>query len=139
MATKHSNKKKKYDHALLDKLEAVTTSVASKNFYTIAKNKTGFYDLIDYKRNRIIIQDIPTEAIAEKICKRYNAKGYSLVAYKKIIELINYYQKLFTDCIYYTKTITETDDDLLRNSVNNRYYVAQDRMRETVKTLKTVI
>jgi len=140
LATKHTNKKQNYDKKLLEKLDTVTTKVASKNFYTFAKNAQGFFSLIDYKRDLIIINNIPTEPLAEKMCKRYNAgKYYNYHVKHRLINLMDYYSKLYYDSLYYERTISESKDEVLRSTAMFRQQIAQERMKKTVRDLRALI
>lgn len=140
-ATKSTHKKKNYNKKeLAKKLDRLASNVASRNFYTFAKNKSGLYTLLDYKINSIIIDDIPTESIAERMCKRYNHNnGYSKSTYFKIKSLVDYYSKLFYDSLYYEYTMQCSDDPVLRDTVCFRQDITRARMKKTVQDIKCII
>lgn len=137
MATESIHKKKNFDKKqLAEKLEVIATNVSNKGIYVVEQNTYNFYNLLDYKTKTVIINDIPHKAIADKLCIRYNKyKKLSRSRLNKVKQKIDYYIKLYTDCVYYQRTVLDSADEVLVDAVQSRLYLSQQQMKKVFDEL----
>jgi sugar-specific transcriptional regulator TrmB len=83
-----------------------------KHRYIFVVNKeSDFYQVLDYRTKKIMINYLPTRGIAEKITEKYNDKiTYSESKKEKIAHAVKEFLKLHADIQHYSNIIHHSHD-----------------------------
>lgn len=131
-------KKKNFDkQAVARKLDTLVNNVSKRGIFVVTKNER-YYQIINYMNNTVVLDEIPTKIIADRFCDKINNnKKISVTWFKKIRELLDNYAKLDYDCIYYTYTIENTEDEIRRTVSQFRREQSIGRMQRIIDKLKS--
>jgi len=132
LATKSIHKKKNFNKKeLAKKLDILAEKVSSKDIYVVGKEDI-FYTVIDFKTKNIVFNDLPTRAIANKLCTRLNSKKLPKSFRKDIYLHLKDYHKLLTDTYFYKHTIINTTNEISMFTATSRLDLANARMKALV-------
>lgn len=133
------HKKKDFDKQLIaKKLDKLADNISKRGIFVVNKG-LRYFQILNYTNNNIIFDEIPNKEIANSLCNTLNSNKNTGTSWmKEVKDLLKYYAKLDYDCIYYTYTIENTDDAVLRDITNMRREVTVDAIKRTVQKLKVL-
>lgn len=110
MDTKSTHKLTKYNaKQLARQLDMLVQQVADRGVYVPVQNPQGYYDVVDYLRNEIMIADVPTHQLANHLSTALNQRRHFSPSYLQT--QLDRFHKLSVDCEYYQHTaLTSTDE-----------------------------
>lgn len=140
MATKSIHKEKNFDVSKTAKqFDEIIDRVKQYPVFVVDKNN-HFYRVIEYKKQRVIVDLLPTRDAAEKICERYNTKKtYSDRRKKEIAENIKTCAKYHHDISHYLNSLQTAEDSDTRTNIWNRLQDAEIKQQYAVKKLESLI
>ena len=128
MATKHTHKKRNFNKKhVAKKLDKLASNVAKRGVYLIKKTDIG-YDIINYIKKEVVVQDIPFRKTASSFCETLN-KEKGMCSTEGIKKHINMYHKHMNDIMFYKHTIRTSDD-------TTKVFTAGVRMQDSIGMVK---
>ncbi len=118
---------------LAAKLDTIADRVIKRGVLVVEKNHDGFFNLVDYFNESVIVADIPSISLAKSICEYLNNKRDTNKRkfFNDLQLLINSYHKLNNDCVFYRHTIKVAKDMM-------RVEIALTRLDVTLVKLKSL-
>lgn len=139
LATKPTYKKKKFNkQRVASQLDTLVENVSKRGIFVIQKDDR-YYQVKNYLTNQVLLDFIPTKHIAERLCNKYNNNRLISHTWKqKVTELLGEYSKLDQDCIYYTYTIFNTEDEVTKDVATIRREYASMQIKHVIYKLSTI-
>lgn len=133
--------KNKFDKAIIaNKLDTLVKKVTKRGIYVITRNESNSYDVINYLTQGIMIQDIPTKHLADRVVNRLNAgRMYDTMRIREIRQALAHYQKLNLDCAYYMYTILNSTSMEKVELSEIRKEDAEAKMSSVLRVIKNLI
>lgn len=103
---------------LAQQLDTLAKQVADRGVYIAASNSDGFYDVIDYLRDTVVVHDVPTQSLAEHLSTALNHKHHFSSSYLQT--QLDRYHKLNNDCVHYRHTLETTTDQFKQHLARTR-------------------
>lgn len=139
--TKSQHKNKKFSkEEIAHKLEDLSNRVAARGIFVVRKNSYNQFDLFDYVHNRVIFDNLPSKALANKICDKFNNnKKRNSINVKKVRKLCTAISKHSVDCVFYLHTLDNSTDLVKRHATFTRLELSKAIIESLIKELKSVI
>jgi hypothetical protein len=121
---------------LADQLETLAENVAKRGIFVIDQKQNNI-TIIDYVNKAVRLQDIPNIELAKVLCNKLNKRPKnSKFDFRQVQHLLNYYNKLMNDTVFYRHTIKITDDEFKREVVITRLDITVCKIKDVVTQIK---
>lgn len=134
MVTNPTLKSQNYNdrQLLANRLDTIADRVIKRGVLVVEKNSNGFFNIIDYFNKNVLVEDLPTFAVASSLCNSFNAKKTNRKkSFSEIATILEQYHKLNNDCMFFRHTIRVSKDTF-------KVEVALTRLDITLVKLKGV-
>lgn len=123
---------------LAQQLDTLATNVAKRGIYVVDQRRHNI-NIIDYIDKSVKLKNIPNIELAQYLCSSMNNHSASRnIRFDCVQDLLDKYNRLLADTVFYRYTIKHTRDDFKREAVVMRLDVAVYKLKGLAQELKRI-